>query len=86
MATLDTKRKTRSKSMRKSRDAGLNFKETNDLQEEYEQLLTSIQQDDLENFEEIIKSSDMKYFLIHNDLDYDLYKFSVKYGRYNFMK
>ena len=64
---------------------GLDFKEAKDLQEDYETLLRAIASEELELFSEIIRSSDMKYFLVHNDLDYNLFRDSVRFQRIEFI-
>jgi hypothetical protein len=64
----------------------LNFKETEDLMEEYKNLIKSIMDNDLQNVLHLIRSSDMKYFLVHNDLDYNLFKYCVKFKRQTFIR
>jgi hypothetical protein len=74
----DGKRR-RTRSMRKTREEpGLDFKDAKDLQEDYDLLIKAISHQDIESFSDIIKSSDMKYFLVHNDLDYSLFRECVR--------
>jgi hypothetical protein len=83
----DSKLKKRKKSMRKNKEeVDLNFKEANDLQNEFETLERSIMYGDIEQFSNIIRSSDMKYFLVHNDLDYTLFRECLRLQKINFIK
>jgi hypothetical protein len=80
-------RRKRARSIRKNRDEGngLDFKEAKDLQEDYETLLRAIASEEIDLFSDIIRSSDMKYFLVHNDLDYNLFRDSVRFQRLEFI-
>ncbi len=79
------KKRNRSRHRRRNSDSGLDFKDAKDLQEEYEALQRTLLHDDLDLFSNIIRSPDMKYFLVQNDLDYDLFRDSVRYTRFDFL-
>lgn len=87
MSSATDNKKKRSRSMRKSKEdiSGVNFKDAKDLQEDYEILQRTILNEELEVFSEIIRSSDMKYFLVHNDLDYSLFRDCVRFQRVEFI-
>jgi hypothetical protein len=67
-------------------DANEFFKETKDLQKEYELILHRIQSPDSETLKDLTSNSDMKYFLLHNDLDYDVFRTCIKFKRIDFIE
>jgi hypothetical protein len=65
---------------------GVNLERTmKDLQEDYEKLLQLVEDGGYEKFTDLIVSSDIKYFLVHNDLDYNLFKKSLKFQRIEYI-
>jgi hypothetical protein len=79
-------RKKRTKTLLKTNEGLLDFKDAKDLQEDYEILQKAIFNEEIELFSEIIHSSDMKYYLVQNDLDYNLFRDSVRFQRTEFIK
>ena len=79
-------RKKRTKTILKSNEGMLDFKDAKDLQEDYETLQKAIFNEEIDLFSEIIRSSDMKYFLVQNDLDYNLFRDSVRFQRVEFIR
>ena len=80
-------RKKRTKTILRTKEDGLlDFKDAEDLQEDYETLQKAIFNEELDVFSDIIKSSDMKYFLVQNDLDYNLFRDSVRFQRVEFIR
>jgi hypothetical protein len=59
-------------------DKGFTFKDVSDLQKEYEKVLDIIANDTGEKISSIINNSDLKYYLINNDLDYILFTLCLK--------
>ena len=60
--------------------------DASDLNTYYELILKAIESDDVTQYVHYLNSSDMKYFLIHNDMDYYLFRTAVKYQRTEFLQ
>jgi hypothetical protein len=57
------------------------FKDAKDLQNEYELILARIENPGSESLKDLTSNSDMKYFLLHNDLDYNVFRTCIKWKR-----
>lgn len=74
------------KTKKTEKESGIDFKDIKDLMEEYENILKSIEEDDFDTVIYLIRSSDMKYFLVQNDLDYNIFRRCITKKKVNFIK
>jgi hypothetical protein len=79
------KRKATSRKQNKPVDNDF-FKDTKDLQNEYELILRRIENPDSESLKDLTSNSDMKYFLLHNDLDYNVFRTCIRWKRIDFIE
>lgn len=78
-------RRNSKKSENKSSDGNLDldFKDAKDLQEDYEKIINCIQNDEIQDMLNLMNNSDMKYFLLYNDLDYSIFRSLIIFKRYD---
>ena len=81
---IDKSRINSKKSEQKSNESNLelDFRDTKDLQDDYEKIIQLIQNDEIPAMLSLMNNSDMKYFLLHNDLDYNIFRSLLKCKRY----
>lgn len=63
-----------------------NAKDIKDLEEDYKILRNYIENDNIQQFQSMIRNHDNKYFLIYNDYDYQLYKLAIVNRKRDFIE
>lgn len=61
----------------------IDWRDANDLQDDYEFIIHCIQDDEIAEMLNLIGSSDMKYFLIVNDLVYNIFRACIIFKRFD---
>ena len=85
------RKKTRSKSHRAStkfkddKDNGIGFYEAKELQDNFDLIIKAIEDDETDTILDLLKGEDMKYYLKHNDLDYNLIRVTLRHQRIEFL-
>jgi hypothetical protein len=84
---IERSKKKKKTSQKSSKDVNSDvFKDTKDLQSEYELMLKRIEDPESESLKDLASNSDMKYFLMHNDLDYNVFRTCIKNRRLDFIE
>ena len=94
MSSIDYRKKGKKNTIKNSRNntfvkekekddknTNIDFRDAKDLQDDYEYIIKCIQEDEIDQMLNLIISSDMKYFLIHNDLDYNIFRACIVFKK-----
>ena len=82
MTTKSSKRaKTLRRILKSDNNKKSTYKDTNELENDYNSVIEIIKNPDIKSFIDIIQLTDVKYYLEYNELDYKIFKLCIKYRR-----